>query len=231
MSTDVENNEVNRRTFLMQLAALGVGTSVLSSCSRMMSSGGAGASAGANMIGLQLYTVRDLLEKDFEGTLERVAQIGYTNMEFAGYYNRTPEQVRAVLDRHGEELLLVGPQHQRRGARGHLGQSGRRAGDRQGKSGGGGVKSRHGRSLGGQSRATAGRAHSWHDQAALRKWWQSHAVIPDPTEPVTPDVAVQSADASPPLDGLLQRQGPIGAAARVAKASSEETTWPSRTNP
>ena len=99
MSTDVEKNEVNRRTFLMQFAALGVGTSVLSSCSRMMSSGGAGASAGANMIGLQLYTVRDLLEKDFEGTLERVAQIGYTNMEFAGYYNRTPEQVRAVLDR------------------------------------------------------------------------------------------------------------------------------------
>ncbi|MEO8622915.1 MAG: sugar phosphate isomerase/epimerase [bacterium] len=51
------------------------------------------------MIGLQLYTVRDLLEKDFEGTLGKVAQIGYTNMEFAGYYNHTPEQVRAILDR------------------------------------------------------------------------------------------------------------------------------------
>ena len=51
------------------------------------------------MIGLQLYTVRDLLEKDFEGTIERVAQIGYKNLEFAGYYNHTPEQVRALLDR------------------------------------------------------------------------------------------------------------------------------------
>jgi sugar phosphate isomerase/epimerase len=52
-------------------------------------------------IGVQLYTVRDLLQQDFEGTIERVARIGYKEVEFAGYYNRPPEQVRALLDRLG----------------------------------------------------------------------------------------------------------------------------------
>ncbi len=98
MGDKIETREVNRRTFLFQLAAVGAGTGLLSSCAGMFGRGGATAS-GSNMIGLQLYTVRDLLEKDFEGTIEKVAAIGYKNMEFAGYYNRTPEQVRALLDR------------------------------------------------------------------------------------------------------------------------------------
>ena len=54
---------------------------------------------GANKIGLQLYTVRRELEKDFEGTLQRVAGLGYREVEFAGYYNRTPQQVKAILDK------------------------------------------------------------------------------------------------------------------------------------
>lgn len=54
---------------------------------------------GANKIGLQLYTVRRELEKDFEGTLQRVAGLGYREVEFAGYYDRTPQQVKAILDK------------------------------------------------------------------------------------------------------------------------------------
>ena len=98
MGDTIETTEVNRRTFLFQLAVAGVGGSLLTSCASMAAGGGASASS-ANMIGLQLYTVRDLLEKDFEGTIEKVAGIGYKNLEFAGYYTRTPEQVRALLDR------------------------------------------------------------------------------------------------------------------------------------
>jgi len=48
-------------------------------------------------VGLQLYTVRRELEKDFEGTLAKVAALGYNEVEFAGYFNHTPQQVRAVL--------------------------------------------------------------------------------------------------------------------------------------
>jgi sugar phosphate isomerase/epimerase len=51
-------------------------------------------------LGAQLYTVRTLLEKDFEGTLAGIAALGFTEVEFAGYYNRTPEQVRDTLQRH-----------------------------------------------------------------------------------------------------------------------------------
>ena len=97
MSQYSDQKELNRRAFLLQLTAMGIGSSMLSGCASIFSRGG--GPAGANLTGLQLYTVRDLLEADFEGTLERVAAIGYTNLEFAGYYRRTPEQVRATLDR------------------------------------------------------------------------------------------------------------------------------------
>ena len=100
MGDKIEKSEVNRRTFLFQLAAAGVGGSLLTSCGGMLGHGGGGmGGSNLNMIGLQLYTVRDLLDKDFQGTIEKVAAIGYKNLEFAGYYNKTPEQVRALLDR------------------------------------------------------------------------------------------------------------------------------------
>jgi sugar phosphate isomerase/epimerase len=56
-------------------------------------------------IGVQLYTVRTDLEQDFDGTLAKVAAIGYTEVEFAGYFNHTPAQVRDALKAHG----LVSP--------------------------------------------------------------------------------------------------------------------------
>lgn len=52
-------------------------------------------------IGLQLYTVRFLMKKDFEGTLTKVAEVGYQEVEFAGYFNHSPQDIRAILDRHG----------------------------------------------------------------------------------------------------------------------------------
>jgi sugar phosphate isomerase/epimerase len=51
-------------------------------------------------LGVQLYTVRSLLEKDFDGTLASVAAIGFTEVEFAGYFKQTPQQVRDLLKRH-----------------------------------------------------------------------------------------------------------------------------------
>ena len=54
-----------------------------------------------NKVGVQLYTVRDLMKDDFEGTIAKVAQIGYKEVEFAGYFGRTADQVKAVLDKNG----------------------------------------------------------------------------------------------------------------------------------
>jgi sugar phosphate isomerase/epimerase len=52
-------------------------------------------------VGMQLYTVRAEMEKDFDGTLAKVAAIGYKEVEFAGYFKRTPQQVRAALEKAG----------------------------------------------------------------------------------------------------------------------------------
>lgn len=52
-------------------------------------------------IGLQLYTVRAEMAKDIEGTLARVAALGYREVEFAGYFDRRPHSVRMMLGRNG----------------------------------------------------------------------------------------------------------------------------------
>jgi sugar phosphate isomerase/epimerase len=51
-------------------------------------------------IGIQLYSLRRELARDFEGTLARIASIGYKEVEFAGYFDRRPKEVRPILDRY-----------------------------------------------------------------------------------------------------------------------------------
>lgn len=117
--SSVPPNGVSRRHFIRDVAALGVTGTVLAGCARQAASATpgaatAGAAAGfaphavkpaVNGIGVQLYTVGDQMRADFDGTLEKVGDIGYRQVEFAGYNNKTPEQVRAVLDR----LRLTSP--------------------------------------------------------------------------------------------------------------------------
>ena len=83
---------IDRRTFLGTVAA-----GVVAARSAF------GASIKA--LGMQLYTVRTVLEKDFDGTLAKVAAIGYKEVEFAGYFGHAPQQVRESLTRSG----LVSP--------------------------------------------------------------------------------------------------------------------------
>jgi sugar phosphate isomerase/epimerase len=92
---------IDRRSFIVQIAALATSGIAMQACRSASSTSVSRGVAWKDAIGLQLYTVRDLLQQDFEGTLEQVAQIGYKRVEFAGLYNRTPVQVRALLDRLG----------------------------------------------------------------------------------------------------------------------------------
>jgi len=61
------------------------------------------AATRLSKIGVQLYTVRNEMGKDFDGSLQKIAAIGYKEVEFAGYYNRTPQQVKEILNRCGLE--------------------------------------------------------------------------------------------------------------------------------
>ncbi len=49
-------------------------------------------------VALQLYTVREDAARDFGGTLDQVAAIGYTAVELAGYGPLSPQEFRAKLD-------------------------------------------------------------------------------------------------------------------------------------
>jgi len=85
----------DRRTFLRTLSAGAAGWLL---ADRLSASTGPGDSS-LDRIGVQLYTVRDAMAKDFEGTLGKVAAIGYKEVEFAGYFDRSPKEIRAILDR------------------------------------------------------------------------------------------------------------------------------------
>jgi len=58
-------------------------------------------------IGLELYTVRTALDKDFAGTIARVAKVGYKEVELAQFFahlpkfNPSPKEARKILDDNG----------------------------------------------------------------------------------------------------------------------------------
>ncbi|HUV62840.1 MAG TPA: sugar phosphate isomerase/epimerase [Sedimentisphaerales bacterium] len=52
-------------------------------------------------IGLQLYSVREDCKRDLPGTIAAVGKMGYDGVEFAGYYDRSAEELRKMLDDNG----------------------------------------------------------------------------------------------------------------------------------
>jgi sugar phosphate isomerase/epimerase len=57
-----------------------------------------------SQVALELYTVRDETKRDFEGTLRRVAQMGYTGVEFAGYGNLSAQAMAELLAETGLQV-------------------------------------------------------------------------------------------------------------------------------
>ncbi|MBO1004763.1 sugar phosphate isomerase/epimerase family protein [Pseudogracilibacillus auburnensis] len=55
-------------------------------------------------VGIQMYSLRELCEKDFVGTLEQVAKAGYDAIELAGTYGLTSKELKGHLDRLGLEV-------------------------------------------------------------------------------------------------------------------------------
>jgi sugar phosphate isomerase/epimerase len=92
---------MNRRTF--------IGTSIAATLAAAAKPAWAADSAHSiDRVGLQLYTVREAMKTDFEGSITKVAAIGYKEVEFAGiftadggYFGHSPKDVRAILDKHG----------------------------------------------------------------------------------------------------------------------------------
>jgi sugar phosphate isomerase/epimerase len=90
---------ISRRRFLQRSALLAVGAATaphqhLLAMDKPM-----------QKIGLQLYTLRKPMAQDFTGSLTRVSQLGYTELEFAGYYDHSPTMVAQLLS----DLGLTAP--------------------------------------------------------------------------------------------------------------------------
>jgi sugar phosphate isomerase/epimerase len=86
---------MDRRTFL------GTTFGALTAATLLTRDGWAASEHKIQHLGVQLYTVRTVMPLDFEGTLAKVADVGYKEVEFAGYFDHSPQDVRAILDRHG----------------------------------------------------------------------------------------------------------------------------------
>ncbi|OUM94265.1 MAG: xylose isomerase [Thermobacillus sp. ZCTH02-B1] len=50
------------------------------------------------VVGIQLYTFRDVTKDDLLGTIRKTAEIGYQAVEFAGYFGHSAKEIRRVLD-------------------------------------------------------------------------------------------------------------------------------------
>jgi hypothetical protein len=72
---------ISRRHFLA--------TGTLATLAIASSRSSLGFAESPNRLGVQLYVLRNLLAKDFDGTLAQVAKLGIKNVEFAGFYKRT----------------------------------------------------------------------------------------------------------------------------------------------
>lgn len=73
---------------------------LLSSCSTPQRAAGTGASF-KGPLGLQLYSLRDQFAKDVPGTMAQVRAFGFTQVELAGTYGKSPEEFKALLAANG----------------------------------------------------------------------------------------------------------------------------------
>jgi sugar phosphate isomerase/epimerase len=84
---------MNRRTFLQ--------TALSAAAATALPARGFAQQRKIDRIGVQLYSVRDLMKADVPGTLAKLAAIGFKEVEFAGLFGLSPADVRAMLDKNG----------------------------------------------------------------------------------------------------------------------------------
>ena len=91
------------RRDVLRLAAVAAGAVATVGLPSLSLAADAGATKKKIPIGLELYSVRNELAKNFEPVIEAVGKMGYVGVEFAGYYgwDQKPEALRKLLDNNG----------------------------------------------------------------------------------------------------------------------------------
>ena len=107
-SGDTLGGAVSRRSFL-NVAAAGIAAAIIPrSAESLVPSPQSLLFNSPQPIGLQLYTVRDLMQKDVKYTLQQVAGVGYREVEFAGLFDKSAKTVAKWL---GENKLTSPSSH------------------------------------------------------------------------------------------------------------------------
>ena len=100
----------SRRTFLKNSALAAAATSVLPAAALVNPGKGLLSPTKKDYLGLQLYSVRDAMNKDAAGSLKKVAEMGYKYVEHAGYgngkfyKNYSAKEFKALLDSNGLKM-------------------------------------------------------------------------------------------------------------------------------
>ena len=119
---------INRRNFLKSTGVLGLSTFILSDAHAAF------FNAANHPLGVQLFTLFDTIDQDVEGSLKKLAAIGYTEIESAfskqpGYYGMTPKQFAALCKKLGlswkSHHVLGAPFKLPRGAKMPVGKDGK----------------------------------------------------------------------------------------------------------
>lgn len=112
---------INRRIFFKCAGTFALGTVFLPACSNKesktensqndtLSDNAAASGSTLDAIGLQLYSVKDIIEDDLEGTLQQLADMGYTEIEsYPGnkghYFGMEPKAFSKMLNDMGLKLV------------------------------------------------------------------------------------------------------------------------------
>ena len=62
---------------------------------------------GRIKVGLQLYSISDYMQKDMDKALGEVKAMGYDYVEFAGYYDKSAEEIKTLLEKYGLECVSI----------------------------------------------------------------------------------------------------------------------------
>src|SRR3954463_4414170 len=89
---------LNRRGFLVSAGGGALAGSFL---------GEAFGAAGSIPLGIQLWTVKDEIAKDLEGTMRKLYAIGFREIEFAGFYGKTAAEIGALFKKIGFPLVSM----------------------------------------------------------------------------------------------------------------------------
>jgi len=65
------------------------------------------AAVGHIPLGIQLWTVKDEVAKDLEGTMKKLYAIGFRQIEFAGFYGKTAAEIGALMKGIGFTLVSM----------------------------------------------------------------------------------------------------------------------------